>query len=343
MKKITILCLMVSLVLLSCSPKKQGIVLDKETPAYKLAEDLSNIIADLDPELNKVMVKGKDMTITTGEVLIYIYSNIGSQTDRLKQLDAQNLKQYFERNAQLIADRKLLLEKAEAAGITVSPEQVEIAFDQRAEQSGGTENFRKALSANGVDVDFVEEHIRMELIIQKYLDEVIEKNITVSDDEIKDLYNQDKTATVRHILLLTQNKTKEEKEAALEQMQRILIRARQGEDFADLAKEFTEDPGSKENGGLYEDFGRGVMVKPFEDAAFSVPIGEISDIVETQYGYHILKVIDRKKETRPLEEVKEELENQIRQFKLAQDFQAYLGKLRQEAEVTIIPLNLDNS
>jgi parvulin-like peptidyl-prolyl isomerase len=123
-------------------------------------------------------------------------------------------------------------------------------------------------------------------------------------------------------------------------MQRILIRAREGEDFAQLAKEFTEDPGSKENGGLYEDFGRGVMVKPFEEAAFSVPIGEISDIVETQYGYHILKVIDRKKETRPLEEVKTELENQIRQFKLAQDFQEYMGNLRREAEITIIPLNL---
>lgn len=340
MKRITILCLIVSVVLLSCSPKKKEMALEKGTPAYQLAEDLSKSIADLDPDLNKVMVNSKDFTITTGEVMLYIYSNIGSQTDRLKQLDVQNLKQYFERNAQLIADRKLLIEKAEAAGIAVSPDQVEIAFDQRAEQSGGTENFIKTLTANGVDVDFVKEHIKVELIIQKYLDEVIEKNITVTEEEIKDLYNQDKTATVRHILLLTQDKTEEEKEAALEQMQRILIRAKEGEDFAELAKEFTEDPGSKENGGLYEDFGRGVMVKPFEEAAFSVPIGEISDIVETQYGYHILKVLDRKKETRPLEEVKTELENQIRQFKLARDFQEYMGKMRKEAEITIIPLNL---
>lgn len=340
MKKVVILWVALVLIVVSCSPKKDSTSLEKGTLAYQLAKDLSVTIKDLDPDLNKVMVKGKDLTITTGEVLLYIYSNIGSQTDRLKQLDAQNLKQYFERNAQLVADRKLLMGKAEAARIAVSPEQVEIAFDQRAEQSGGTENFIKALTANGVDVNFVKEHIRMELIIQKYLDEVIEKNITVTEEEIRDLYSQDKTATVRHILLLIQDKTKEEKEASLEQMQRILIRARQGEDFAELAKEFTEDPGSKENGGLYEDFGRGVMVKPFEDAAFTVPVGEISDIVETQYGYHILKVIDRKKETRPLEEVKAELENQIRQFKLAKDFQEYMGKLRQEAEITIIPLSL---
>lgn len=340
MKKVVILWIALALIVVSCSPKKESISLEKGTPPYQLAKDLSAAIKDLDPDLNKVMVTGKDFTITTGEVMLYIHSNIGSQIDQLKQLSAQNLKQYFERNAQLIVDRKLLLEKAEAAGLTVSPEQVELAFNQRAEQSGGTENFIRVLISNGVDVDFVKEHIKMELIIQKYLDEVIEKNITVTEDEIKDLYNQDKTATVRHILLLTQDKTKEEKEAVLEQMQRILIRARKGEDFAELAKEFTEDPGSKENGGLYEDFGRGVMVKSFEDAAFTIPVGEISDIVETQYGYHILKVIDRKKETRPLEEVKEELENQIRQFKLARDFQDYLGKLRQEAEITIIPLSL---
>jgi len=340
MKKVVILWIVFVLIVVACSPKKESASLEKGTPAYQLAKDLSVTIKDLDPDLNQVMVKAKDFTITTGEVMLYIYSNIGSQTDRLKQLDAQNLKQYFERNAQLIVDRKLLIEQAEAAGMTVSPEKVELAFNQRAEQSGGTENFIKVLTSNGVDVDFVKEHIEIELIIQKYLDEVIEKNITVTDEEIKDLYAQDKTATVRHILLLTQDKTKEEKEAILEQMQRILIRARQGEDFAELAKEFTEDPGSKENGGLYEDFGRGVMVKPFEDATFTVPVGEISDIVETQYGYHILKIIERKKETRPLEEVKTELENQIRQFKLAQDFQEYLGKLRQEADVTMIPLTL---
>lgn len=340
MRKNLIIWLVLALVTISCSSKKEGIALEKGSPAYQLAKDLSAIIGELDPELNKVMVTGKDFTVTAGEVILYVYSNLGRQTDQLKQSNAQTLKQYIERNAQLIADRKLLMKEAKKVGITIPPEQVEIAFNQRAENSGGAENFKKILTDSGIDVDSVKGHIEMELIIQTYLDEGIGKNIIVSEEEIQDLYNQDKTATVRHILLLTQNKTEEEKDAILENMQRILIRAKQGEDFAELAKEFTEDPGSKENGGLYEDFGRGVMVKAFEDAAFSVPIGEISDIVETQYGYHILKVIDRKKETRPLEEVNSELEEQIRQFKLAINFQEYMGKLRQEAEITIIPLTL---
>jgi len=78
--------------------------------------------------------------------------------------------------------------------------------------------------------------------------------------------------------------------------------------------EFTEDPGSKSSGGLYADFEKGKMVPEFEEAAFSVPIGEISDIVETQYGYHILKVIDRKKEDRPREVVVNTLKQKNKQL-----------------------------
>jgi hypothetical protein len=77
---------------------------------------------------------------------------------------------------------------------------------------------------------------------------------------------------------------------------------------------FSEDPGSKNTGGLYENFPKGQMVKPFEDAAFTLPIGSLSDIVETPYGYHILKIIDRKKETKPYEEVKKDLEEEQETF-----------------------------
>ena len=66
-------------------------------------------------------------------------------------------------------------------------------------------------------------------------------------------------------------------------MKKILTRAKAGEDFGELAKRFSEDPGSKDKGGLYENFKRGTMVKPFEDAAFTVTIGELSDIIETQF------------------------------------------------------------
>jgi parvulin-like peptidyl-prolyl isomerase len=115
--------------------------------------------------------------------------------------------------------------------------------------------------------------IRDGIIIENYLNDALASKLVVGEEEIRRGDEEDKTATVRHILLSTQGKSDAAKEATRRQMEKILERARAGEDFAELAKQYTEDPGSKKSGGLYSDFGRGRMVKPFEDAAFSVPVG----------------------------------------------------------------------
>jgi parvulin-like peptidyl-prolyl isomerase len=106
--------------------------------------------------------------------------------------------------------------------------------------------------------------------------------------------------------------------------------ARSGHDFAKLANTYSEDPGSNTKGGLYENIGRGDMVKPFDLAAFNLPVGQISDIVETSYGYHIIKVIERKKEERPLPEVKDELIREILEQKQGNVLFITLNYLKKE-------------
>ena len=113
-------------------------------------------------------------------------------------------------------------------------------------------------------------------------------------------------------------------------MKTILNKAKAGEDFGALAKSYSEDPGSKDKGGLYENFKRGTMVKPFEDAAFTVPIGELSDIIETRYGYHILKVISRSKETRSYEEVKPEITKELMKDKTGDLQKVHMEKLKED-------------
>jgi parvulin-like peptidyl-prolyl isomerase len=137
---------------------------------------------------------------------------------------------------------------------------------------------------------------------------------------------------------MTQGKNEQEKAAARTKIEDLLAKAMAGADFAELAKQNSEDTGSKENGGLYEDFPRGRMVKPFEDAAFTVPVGEISGVVETQFGYHILKIIDRKKETRTFEEVRPELEQRLKQQKQGTVIESYVKGLKDQAKFKLVAL-----
>ena len=137
--------------------------------------------------------------------------------------------------------------------------------------------------------------------------------IKVSEDQIKDYYedNQDtfkekKQVKARHILFtLAENASKEEEERVKQKALSVVQQARAGVDFAELAKKHTEDPSGKENGGDLGYFSAGQMVKPFEDAAFKLKKEEISDLVRTAFGYHILKVEDIKEaKTKTLEEAR---------------------------------------
>ena len=338
-KKNTVLFLMMMLMLIlvitSCQSKKEELLLHEGTPAYVLAKDLTAQIPDLDPDLKTVLVETKDFSLTSNEVILFIKSNLGAKSEQLKQLSADELKKYVDQNARLMADRKLILAEAEEAGIKITPDQIEQLLEAQASKTGGMDQYIKLLADNEITIDHVRQSIEFELIIQGFLENVLGKDVEVTDEEINSLYSVEKTASVRHILLLTQGKSEEEKPAIRKKMEAILARAKAGEDFAALAKEYTEDPGSREKGGLYENFGRGTMVKPFEDAAFSVPIGQISDVVETEYGYHILKVEGRNKETRPLDEAKGDLESEIRNLKLNQKFLVFMNGLRQQKNLTV--------
>ncbi|MFW6140700.1 MAG: peptidylprolyl isomerase [Acidobacteriota bacterium] len=333
MKKIMILMVILALFFPACTSTKDEVVLKKGSSTYELAKNLSQIVETLDPDNNKVLISSQNFDITTGEIIQFMEENLGSKTEQLKQMNVENLKEYIQRNASILADRKLILAEAQNSDVAVSSQEIDQIINSQAEKAGGMDKFREMLENNGVEFDTFRNNIREETLIQSFLDQEIGKNINVTEEEIFSTYNSPKTATVRHILLLTQDKEESEKEAVLKKMQQILDRAQAGEDFAELAREFSEDPGSQEKGGLYENIERGVMVEPFEEAAFNVPVGEISDIVETRYGYHIVKVEERQKENRPLDQVREEITQNIRQTKIEHEFSKYMDDLRSKANI----------
>ena len=338
MKHALIIVVALAIFAAACGPKAEKITLKEGTAAYDLAKELAVKMPALAPDKETVIVQAKGLTVTAAEVLLTIRNNLGTRADQLKDLDAGQLKEILERGAVQIGERKLLLAAAAKAKAAVPDEELDKALQAEYQRAGSEEGYLQALEQAGVPIDHVKRSIKESLIIDKYLTGLMSGESQVTDEQIQKAYEGDRTASVRHILLRTQGKTDQEKADLRTKMEGILTRARAGEDFSALAKEFSEDPGSRDNGGLYEDFGRGQMVKPFEDASFSVPVGEISDIVETTFGYHIVKVVDRKKEIRPIEEVRAELESQLRESGENTFVQDHVAALKEKAGFKLVEL-----
>lgn len=336
--RIIVLGLAVLMAAAACASKKESFGFAEGSAGYTLAKELAATLPALDPETNTVLATSRSFEITAAEVLRTLMDQAGPQVEQLKSMPPERLKLLIGQGAEQIGQRRLLLEASAGAGTVPGEADVTAALDAQYAQAGGEAAFKASVEGAGLSLEFVRTSIRENLTIQKYLDGVLGAAGDATEAEVLEAYGRDKTASVRHILRLTQGKSEAEKAAALETMEGLLARARGGEDFAALAKEFSEDPGSQENGGLYENFPRGQMVKPFEDAAFAVPVGEISGIVETAYGYHILKIEGREKETRPLDEVREEIASRLGESKRAAAFEAHVEGLKKAAGFTVTSL-----
>ncbi len=342
MKNMFALALISTLLLAGCAPKAEKFALKEGSPAYVLAKDLAAIMPALGPDKVTVLAEAKGLAITAAEVIQAIQDNMGTRTAQITSVDAGQLKNIIEQGATQIAERKILLAAAAGAKVTVPAEEFDKAMQSQYAQAGGEPGFLEALKGVGISIDHVKKSVQETLVISKYLEGIAAAGSKVTEADVRKAYQEetagDKTATVRHILLLTQSKSDSEKAEARKKIEDILAKAKAGEDFAALAKQYSEDPGSKDNGGLYEDIVRGQMVKPFEDAAFSVPVGQISGVVETDYGYHILQIVDRKKETRPFEEIRAEIESRLKDGKQGTVVEDHIKSLMDKAGFKLINL-----
>lgn len=340
MKRILVFSILIAAGIIACGGgKKQLVVVDPGTPAYELGKALAEKVPALDPDTNRVIISANDFDVSAGEVLQYLKNNLGNQTEQLKSLGVPQIQANVRQAAERLALQKTLWKNAQKAGFHIDEARTDSTLTSVFTRSGGKEAYQKILDDNGVTLDFIKHEIGMTIAINDYVESVQAERSTPSEEELKEAYQkslQDTLATVRHILLLTQGKSDSEKAEIKKKMERILTRARYGEDFAKLAMENSEDPGSKENGGLYEDFDRHTMVAPFTEAAFNVPIGGISDIVETTYGYHILKVISRGVNDKSYDESKDELSKKLSSQKRTTIIPEFIEEIKNEAGITFV-------
>ena len=205
------------------------------------------------------------------------------------------------------------------------------------------EEFQKALKDQGMTEKELRELIRRNVVIDAYIEKMIVPKQTVTEVEIKTFYEKNPEAftqpeqlRVSHILITLDPKaTADEKKTARTKIEDLLKQARAGADFAKLAQDNSSCPSSKQGGDLGY-FGKGQMVKPFEDAAFALKPGEISGVVETQFGYHIIKAVEKKAPSKvALEDVKPKIEESLKRRKVGEAVNKTLEEARKKAKIEV--------
>ena len=218
-------------------------------------------------------------------------------------------------------------------GIVVSPQEIDLEFRRRNEKAkveyvkvvGDKYKNEVVIADADLKAFFESNKMRYQIPEKKSLAILVadqaklEQTIAVTDADLLRLYNQNKESfrtpervKVRHILLKTTDKPAAEEAKIKARAEDLLKQIKAGGNFAELAKKNSEDTGSAQNGGELGDWvTRGQMVPEFEKAAFTLNPGQISDLVKTQYGYHIMQVQQKEQaRLRPFEEVKAELASQ---------------------------------
>jgi peptidyl-prolyl cis-trans isomerase C len=237
---------------------------------------------------------------------------------------------------------ELLSQEARKRKLSPSGEEVDKRLGEFKAMFPSEAVFNQALAQRGVTTDDVKKDLSQQLAISKLLEKEVESKIKIPANEVESFYSERKSefkqperAKAAHILVKAAADASEaDRAAARKKAESLAKRAKKGEDFAKLAKENSDDPGSKEKGGDLGEFSRSEMVKPFADAVFSMKPGQISDVVESRFGYHVIKLESTKPAgTIPLKEVRKDIEEYLKLQKSNEMAKSFVEKLRKQAKV----------
>ncbi len=205
------------------------------------------------------------------------------------------------------------------------------------------DEFKKGIAEQGLTEKDLRELIRRNIIIENYIEQEILPKHQVTDTEAKEFYDknpetftQPEQIRASHILITVDAKaTDAEKKKAKDKADSLLKQLKNGADFAKLAQENSGCPSSKQGGDLGY-FGKGQMVKPFEDAAIALKPGELSTVVETQFGYHIIKLAEKKPASKiAFTDVKAKIIDNIKRKKVSEAINATLEDARKKAKIEV--------
>jgi len=299
-----------------------------------------------------VIAKGKGWDIKRCELDTALISVKAMAAGRGQTIPPERMSSFERQVLDDLISMQLLLGKATEADKTKGKEQFAKSFEKfKADAKLTDAEFEEKLNPQLRVQGLTREQWEKKRMDQATVSIVLEREmkLSISDDDAKKFYDENpakfeepEMVRASHILLSTKDQSTgvelapDKKEAKRKLAEELLKRARAGEDFAKLAKEYSEDPGSKDKGGEYK-FPRGQMVPEFESAAFSLGTNQISDVVTTQFGYHIIKLSEKLPARKvELAKVADELKEGLKQQEIQKQLPDFIAKLKKEANVEIL-------
>ena len=235
------------------------------------------------------------------------------------------VQQYGEQALDALISDKIIEMEIEKSKIEITEEEIDKEYGNMENYYGGAEALAETMLTYNMTKEDMNKNIKLNLSMKK----IVGSDIVVTDEEVVEFYlgnsemfGSDEQVNASHILVDTEELANE-----------VIGKLKAGEGFEDLALEYSND-GSKEMGGNLGFFGRGQMVAPFEDSAFSLAIGEISEPVESEFGFHVIKVNEKIEEKESsLEDNKEDIKEMILESKIPEAFSAWYEEKITEYEI----------
>ncbi len=284
-------------------------------------------------------VNGKSISTSQYERDLSVFQKRAAQEGR--QLSDADLTTFKNRILENLIDAEVLYQQSQKDGVKIDDQAINEQIETIKKRFSDEEAYKKALEEMDVSEKEIRAQIQHGLAINQLLDTNVRQKITVTEEESKKFYNnnpnlfkQPEQVKASHILIKVAPDAEESKKIqARKKIETVQIKVRQGEDFGLLAKANSEGPTAQRDGDLGY-FNRGRMAKPFEDAAFALNVGEVSGIVETQFGYHLIKVTDKKPaRTIPYKEIQLRLEQHLKKEKEKTEIQGYIENLKKSAKI----------
>ncbi len=243
-----------------------------------------------------------------------------------------------------LIEEKLIDQEAKRSGIKVAAKEIDGAIDEIKQRNAATqEDLEKALARDGLTLEAFKKEIEKKIIRTKLVQWAVKVEPNVGEKELRDLYlkNADRYRTEEsyrpgHILLKVPKKaTAEEVREIRAKCQKVLVKIKAGEDFGEMAILYSEDISSKDRGDLGV-FRKGELLPAFEKEALRLKVGEVSEVFRTDFGFHIIKLLDRKGgDPLPFEEVKEKVRQDYLEREFEKGLKQFLTTLREKSIIDI--------